>query len=426
MQIERVGIDFGTSNTAASVRGSRDGKVFHEIIPLDRDELIKTLLYFPNGRESYFGRSAIEQYFENEREGRFFQSIKRLLPNPDFNGTQISGRFVSLESLISRFLEEVKRRLEAVMKQDLSSLPVTFGRPALYSLDEKRETLATHRFKEAIRLAGFTNFDLLEEPTAASRTAFRQNRSESKLESLTLVADLGGGTSDFTLLRSRPGEQAPQVLAVHGVPLAGDALDSAFVQARLLPYFGSEVKYQRPFSDNILTFPTALISRIPKWHQHVILKEKSNWNFLLDLKKELVHPSDRAILENLLTLVEENLGYEMHQSVERLKFEASIRDQERGFEIPYSFRSHPIEIQFPVTPEQFRQVIGPIVERVAAAARETLKLAGIDGGRITDLNFTGGTSKTPAMREAIQAIVPNARVQDQNSFTSVALGLSLD
>jgi hypothetical chaperone protein len=426
MRIDRVGIDFGTSNTAASVRGERDGTLLHEIIPLDRDDLLKTLLYFPNGRESFFGRSAIEQYFEHEREGRFFQSIKRLLPNPDFSGTQISGRFVSLESLIARFLEDVKRRLEATLGLEISRLPVTFGRPALYSLDEKRETLATERFKEAIRLAGFQHFTLLEEPTAASRAAFRRPRTISEPESLTLVADLGGGTSDFTLLRTTHGRESPEVLAVHGVPLAGDAMDSAFVQARLLPYFGSEVKYQRPFSSNILTFPTALISRIPKWHQHVVLKERSNWNFMLELKKELVNPHDRAILENLLTLVEENLGYEMHQSVERLKFEASLHDLERAFQIPFSFRSYPIDIQFPVTPADYRDIIAPIVTRVATAASETLKLAGMDGTRIATLNFTGGTSKTPAMREAIQALVPKAKVEDQDSFTAVALGLSLD
>ena len=425
IEIERIGIDFGTSNTAASVSGVRHGNPIHEIIPLDDRDLLKSLLYFPSPRESYFGKAAIEKYFENEREGRFFQSIKRLLPNPDFSGTQISGRFVSLENLISRFLAEAKKRIEIKFDQSISEKEIVFGRPALYSLDEAREKLATTRFHEAIRLAGFQNYSLLEEPTAASRVAIKKSQGIPTKEKVTLVADLGGGTSDFTVLhQSESGSH--RVLAVHGIPLAGDALDSTFVSNRLLPYFGSEVKYQRPFSSNILTFPTSLISRIPKWHQHVILKEKSNWNFLLDLKKELVNPSDKKVLENIITLVDENLGYQLHQSVERLKIAIASSQQDQNEEKNFEFRSYPIDIQFGVQRMQYEEIIHGVAQQITETAAETLRLAGIQPSQIDVLHFTGGTSQVPVLRKSIAAVVPQAVIEDQDSFTSVALGLSLN
>jgi len=422
VQIERIGIDFGTSNTAASVRGMRDGQPLHEILALDQGPLLKSLLYFPNGRDSFFGKAAIEQYFENDREGRFFQSIKRLLPNPDFKGTQIANRFVSLESLIARLLENVRNRIETQLGTDITELPVTFGRPALYSLDADREKLATSRFLEAIRLAGFKNPTLLEEPTAAARSVHAASTAHLT-SGIRLVADLGGGTSDFTLLRTRGDSSPPEVLAVHGIPLAGDALDSAFVEARLLRHFGSEVRYQRPFSSNILTFPTSLISRIPKWHQHVILKEKSNWNFLLDLRKELVNPGDRGALENIITLIEENLGYQMHKAVEDLKIRLSSRTTPEPEE--FSFRSHPIDLLFPVSRPDYGTVVQPVVERIRSTAEKAIALAGLKPGQVDILSFTGGTAQVPELRHAIASLVPTARLEDQDSFTAVALGLSV-
>jgi len=424
LEVKRVGIDFGTSNTAASVYGVAQGSPVHHVIPLDGDALIKTLLYFPNGRESFFGREAVEKYFDQEREGRLFQSIKRLLPNPDFNGTQISGRHVSLESLIARFLEEVRKRIAKSLGcslVDLDEIEFVLGRPAKYSLDAEREELATTRFCRAIELAGFKKYQLLEEPTAASRVAMQSGAQKDG--ELTFVADLGGGTSDFTVLRKRNVHSSgDEVLAVHGVPLAGDALDSSFVSDRLLTYFGSEVTYQRPFSSNILTFPKALISRIPKWHQHVILKEKSNWNFILELRKELVKSSDRLYLENLITLVEENLGYMMHRKVEEVKVSLSLSQQPQA---AFQFASYPIKIELDVHREDYEGMIAPIVEQVASTSLATLKMAQIEPEQVSILYFTGGTSQVPAMRRAIQGLFPHAKVRDQDSFTAVALGLSL-
>lgn len=413
-----VGIDFGTANSAASVRSS-SGEV--ALLPLElssppsHESLMKTLLFFPTRSEAFFGAQAIEQYFERDREGRFFQSIKRLLPNPEFTGTTVHGKYLSLEELTARFLTEMKKRIERQIGQPLDDLPVMMGRPARYSLDADRETLATTRFQKACTQAGFNNYRLIDEPTAAALTY----TSSLPKNEIVLVADLGGGTSDFTLM-SVGSQQKTQVLAVHGVPVAGDSLDSIFFQNKINRYFGSEIRYQRPFSENILTLPTSFTKRLPKWHHHAFLKEKSTWDFLKNLHRELVDPNDKTYLDYLLTLIEDNLGYSLHQSVEALKVALSQSDR-----ATFSFNSHPIAIEFEVSLSEYLAIIEPCIAIIAKTASETLKLGNIEPYQVNSVYFTGGTSKVPAIRDAILTLCPNARVVAKEAFTSVATGLAM-
>jgi hypothetical chaperone protein len=415
-----VGIDFGTTNTAASVLRD-DGQA--ELIELDPSSsgdkrLLKTLLYFPNRKEAFFGHAAIEQYFERDREGRFLQSIKRLLPSPEFQGTSIHGKFASLEDLVSRFLAETRRRIEKSLGlESLSGIPIIMGRPARYSLEPGREGLAAVRFRKACELAGLENIRLVEEPVAA---AFTYEPAPDQDEERVLVADLGGGTSDFTLMSVRSGAK-PRVLAVNGVPVAGDALDSAFTTAKLLSYFGSEIRYRRPFSENVLTMPTSFMRLLPKWHHHAFLREKSIWEFLRGMHRELVDPAgDGPLLENLITLVDDNLGYALHQRVEAIKCELS--DATRA---EFSFRSHPIRIEFPVPRAEYEALLEPSVEPIRAAALDTMQQARVEPSELHAIYFSGGTSRVPRIRSAIQSLFPEARVAERDTFTSVAAGLVL-
>lgn len=411
-----IGIDFGTANSAASAYFP-DGSV--RLLDLDpasssQPELVRSLIYFPNRKEVYFGQAAIDQYFERDMEGRFLQSIKRLLPNPSFQGTSIYGKFMSVEELISRFLKELIHQIESQLGS-IDGIPIFMGRPARYSLDDERESLAVERFKKACSMAGIQTYTLFDEPMAAALTY----DSDPKKKEIVLVADLGGGTSDFTLMELGGGS-SPRVLSVHGVPVAGDALDSAFMLSELIRYFGSEIRYQRPLSSNILTLPTTFVRLLPKWHHHAFLKEKSTWNFLTTLHKELVDPSDKVYLDNLITLIEDNLGYALYQRVEALKCELSA-----ATEAKFKFSSYPIDIQFDCTLERFESIIAPSRDYIVKAAQRTLEMAGVEPDQIDAVYFTGGTSRVPLIRKAILEYTPHARVAEKTTFTSVAIGLSM-
>jgi hypothetical chaperone protein len=411
--IQSIGIDFGTTNTCVAIREGEHVRVLNIDPQASQQKLIRTLVYLPNRQESFFGKGAIDEYFDRGMEGRFFQSIKKLLPNPDFSGTSLFGIRLSVEALIARFLTELKKRIEAEIGS-IQGIPIRMGRPARYSLDDEREALAVTRFLKALDLAGFENITLIDEPTAAARSSV----SKHKAGALVLVCDLGGGTSDFTLFRSKKSDSI-ETLSVYGVPVAGDSLDSDFFRGRLNVHFGSEIKYQRLLSSNTLTLPLTIVKNLPKWHQHAFLKEKSTWNFILALRNEIVDEKHRRALENLISLVEENIGYKLHQEVERLKIEIS-----KGSESDFYFRSYPVEIGFKVDPLSYDQMIEPSIERIAEAALETLRLFHTDPSEVQILQFTGGTSKVPAIRRKLQSLFPNAMVDEGEAFTAVASGLA--
>jgi hypothetical chaperone protein len=451
-----LGIDFGTTNSAAAVAYA-DGST--EVLSLDPlplnsmsesqgaiqkretasasghdPRLFPTLLYFPGRTEAYFGSQAVSQYFDRDREGRFFQSIKRLLPNSEFQGTAIHGKFVSIEELIARFLTELRLRVERILGAPLGELPVVFGRPARYSAEPGAEGLAVVRFKKACELAGFYRPRFLEEPLAAAKIYLGD---PALGDHSVLIADLGGGTSDFTLMEfsEAKGRVAPsqtvahpnvtqamataRILASHGISVAGDALDSAFFVAKLNPHFGTELRYQRPFSENVLTFPVAFARLLPKWHHHAFLKEKSVWNFLKQLRRELVDPNDCTALENLINLVEDNLGYALHAQVERLKKDLSQSEQAR-----FVFKSYPIDLEFEVSRAEYEQMVAPSAQLIADAAIETLRQARVEPGSVARISFTGGTSRVPLVRKQILEKFINAREAEQDTFTSVAVGLA--
>lgn len=429
--LRAIGIDFGTTNTVVALKDADGAVHVLEIDPLSKDEeadaaaegrenardprLLKTLLFFASRRESFFGSQAIAQYFDRGMEGRFFQSIKRLLPNPDFTGTSLFGAHADLESLITRILAEVKKRIEAAVGP-IDDVPIAFGRPARYSQDPGREGLAVVRFKRAIGNAGFSKYRLVEEPTAAAAVGALRAKAGETL----LVADLGGGTSDFTLFEAREPGAPPHVFAVHGVSIAGDQLDSDFFVARLNPHFGSEIKYQRPFSSNVLTLPTTFVRSLPKWHHHAFLREKATWNFILSLRKELVDETQRPQLENLISLIDENLGYRLHQKVEGLKVALSGAPS-----TDFGFKSYPIDIGFPVARDDFEAMIDESVQGIDRTLLETFRIGKVETKALNRLIFTGGTSKVPKVRAALAAHFPGVEISDHETFTAVAEGLAL-
>jgi len=166
--------------------------------------------------------------------------------------------------------------------------------------------------------------------------------------------------------------------------------------------------------------PTLLVKHLPKWHHHAFLRERATWNFILVLRKELVDETQKPLLENLITLVEENLGYRLHVAVEDLKLKLSSEPA-----TDFAFKSYPIDLGFGVTRPAFDTIISPSVDAIRDTALETCRIGKVDPSEVERIQFTGGTSKVPAIREAIEKAFPNAKPVDQDTFTAVAEGLAL-
>src|SRR5262249_55057906 len=155
-------------------------------------------LYFPNAARCYYGEEALRRYAENGLEGRLLRSIKKHLPSRNFYGTYIDDRPMLVEDLVAAILREMRVRANTYFCTEVDR--VVLGRPARFCDDPQDDRFAERRLEQAAKKAGFSEVHFLPEPVAAARE-FGVGVGE---ERVVLVADFGGGTSDFTVMLVGP------------------------------------------------------------------------------------------------------------------------------------------------------------------------------------------------------------------------------
>ena len=408
-------IDFGTSN---SLLGAANATQVFDPIALDPaasdPSVFRSLMYFAPGDSPRFGEAAIAAYVENSMHGRFLKSFKRFLPIASFENTVINGRIWKLEELVARFLREMKERANAHFNQDVTS--AVLGRPAAFSDDAEADALAHSRLEAAARLAGFTSVEFLPEPIAA---AYRF-RKEIRGEEIVLVADFGGGTSDFTILKLTQKEFRPQdVIAVHGAAVAGDALDGALMRHRVAKHFGSEVRYQLPMSSNVLTMPRGMSSYLYSTAYINFLNSPENRDFLRKVERWSLGPADDLRMEQLAVLLENQLGFSVFEAIEGGKRRLSDVD---STQIDFVYPG--IDIHEPVSRTDFRSDTSEEIGTIFAALDETLARAGLKAEQIDRVCCTGGTAKALMVREQLSARFGTEKLASFRHFSSIAEGLS--
>ncbi len=407
-------IDFGTSNSLLG--GAHAGGV-EPLAPLDPQasdpHVLRSLLYFEPGQEPSFGTHAMQRYVENSLNGRFLRSFKRFLPSKAFEGTTIGAKHWRLEELVARFLREMRERANAHYGRDVEA--AVFGRPALFSEDAESERLAQTRLEEAARLAGFKHIDFLPEPVAA---AYRY-RHEMKREEIVLVADFGGGTSDYTIIKLSDREFRPEdVLAIGGAPVAGDALDGAVMKHRVAKHFGSEVNYRAPFGSQVLTMPRGVLSYLCSTAHIQFLNAPENRAFLNQVRAWSLGDEDRRVMDQLRTLLENQLGFSIFEAIEAAKRKLSTGDTaEIRFEYP------DIDIREPLKQKHFESDTRAETERIFSALDATLARAGLKAEQIHRICCTGGTAKASVVRKGLKSRFAEDRLDNFRNFTSIVEGL---
>jgi hypothetical chaperone protein len=407
-------IDFGTSNSLLAA--AAPGRIFAPapIDPhADDPTVLRSVLYFAP-QEQAFGNAAVRRLVANGLEGRLIRSIKRHLPSRAFTATQIGGRKVTIEELVATILRVMRERAGRHFDADVTR--VVLGRPARFSNLDEEDQLAETRLRKAAELAGFNDITFCPEPVAAAYD-FAADLDEPKL---VLVIDLGGGTSDFTLVRMSKAGFAPEdVLAVGGVAVAGDALDGSLVRAVVARELGSEAPFRVPFGSNELTMPGDMIDLLSSPADLTLSDRARILRRLNEMKRGLLDRSHERLLDKFEVIVEDGVGFELYESVERTK--RALSEHESA---PLTLHYPGAELDREVQRPEFIKAAQRPIERITEALRQTLAVGGVRGEDVQIACLTGGTSRVPVVREALTALLPNAQQRTLRSFHSVVQGLS--
>ena len=410
-----LSIDFGTSNTLVGAVQNGKKIPFLELDPISADKtLMRTLLYYPNADECYYGTQAISEYLEQGMQGRLFRSFKSHLPNKSYLGTVLDNRILTLETLIGTFLLEIKKRSEKILGEKIEKAII--GRPARYSMDEVEDGFALHRMQKAADFAGFKEVQFVPEPLAA---AF-DYRAKLQEEKIALIGDFGGGTSDFTIIKINPKEFSKKdVLAIEGCPLAGDALDSLFMSERLNVYFGAKARYRMPMSENILTMPKSVSLRLNRPADIVHLNDKETYEFIKNMRKWSLSAQEAAHIDRLFALIEDHQIFSFFEQIEATKRELSANDT-----AAFSFSYPDIEVQENFHRQEFINWAEDFKGQVFAAVHRSLQNANLKPEQIDLIALTGGTSKVPFIRQEFEGLFGSQKIQNQSQFHSVISGLT--
>jgi hypothetical chaperone protein len=425
-QMPVVGIDFGTTNSSlalvtpdgglelASFRGGGgETNSFRSVIYLEQAKDASGARRV----RSMTGPAAIEHYLEAEKKGRLIQSLKSYLPSKTLTGTSIFGRHWTVERLISQMLadlrESAERQFGVEIRQALVGRPVRF----VGAENDEDDAYALTRLRSAFAAAGFEQVEFEFEPVAAAYAY------ESRLDhdELILIGDFGGGTSDFSLLRVGPGVRgrgrtAADMLGVSGVPLAGDAFDARVVRKLVSPVLGMD-SHASSFGKTLPAVPAWIYSNLERWHYLSFLRTRDVMEILRTARMRADEPEK---IQALTDLIEEDLGYQLHQAVQRVKFELSHEDAAE-----FRFVDGSMSLRIPVTRGEFEGWIAGELEAIESSVDGLLAAAGVDACEVDRVFLTGGSSFVPAVRRIFDVRFGAERVRGGNEFTSVASGLAL-
>ena len=409
-----LAIDFGTSHSL--VGALHNGKRV-EALPIDPmgtdSTLMRSLLYFPHADECHYGAEALTKYREFEMEGRLFRSFKSHLPNRNYIGTAIDNRIMTLENMVGLFLLELKKRAEKILGTKITKAVI--GKPARYSMDDVADEFALYRMKKAAEYAGFKEVTFVPEPLAAALEFKRQINDDKTI----LIGDFGGGTSDFTIMKiTKHDFKKSDVLGVDGCPLAGDSLDSLFMQNRLNAGFGAQTQYRMPMSDNLLTMPGSVMDRLNKPSQIVHLKEKETYEFIKEIKKCALRAEDKEKIDRLFILIEDQQIFPFFEEIEKTKRNLSLKSTSN-----FDFLYPDLETREIFSAVEFQNWSANFKKNVFEALDRCFQQAQVGHAEIDHVFLTGGTAHVPFIQEEFKRLFGAGKLQSKNYFHSILSGL---
>lgn len=405
------GLDFGTSNSAIGVGRDRTAA----LAPLEESStLIPSAVFFDSETKGrvLFGNEAVSAYI-GQTEGRLMRALKSILGSSLIEEeTTIGGRKVALAEVVEIFVRHLKHKAEAFAGQEITA--VVHGRPVRFvDGDDKADARAQGVLEGIARRVGFRDVVFVYEPIAAAHL-YEQTVQR---EELALIADIGGGTSDFSVVRVGPqqrerADRGGDVLANAGVRVGGTDFDAALSLAAVMPLLGLGTQ----LVEKSLPMPNALYHELATWQTINFAYTYRNERELAELVSLACEPEKVA---RLLNMVRQRLGHRLAFSVEDAKIALSAEDH---VAILLTFLEP--NLAATATREEFDGAIDARLDRLHRTACDCIAAAGIAPAAIDTIFLTGGSSRVPAVRAGIARAAPSARLAAGSDLLSVALGLT--
>lgn len=407
-----LAIDFGTSNSTVGYPTPSGPR----LVEVEGAEVtIPSAIFFNVEDECVqFGRSAIDSYTRHY-EGRLLRALKSVLGSTLIDeATDIGGQQVAFKDVIGSFIGHLKRKAEEQVGHAIHD--VILGRPVWFvDNDPQRDKAAQDQLEAIARRCGFKHVDFQYEPIAAAL----DYEAGVGGEELAMIADLGGGTADVSIVRVSPArhlkaDRKSDVLANTGVHVGGTDYDKRLSLDQVMPHLGYKTRQRENPSREL---PSSVYFDLATWHRIILLNGNSAATFLKDLHYMAARPE---LVHRLLRVVREQTGHQLAGDVERAKIALSDQDRAR-MELPYVESALAIDL----SRAGFESATSGETQKIADSIRECMRQAGVAPDAIATLFLTGGTSAVPSVRAACEATVPRARVVEGDRFGSVGIGLTI-
>lgn len=413
-----LGFDFGTTNTVmAMADGASTRSIAFNSVAGTTDSMRTALSFMKDpglgaaALKVEAGQAAIRQFIDNPGDCRFLQSIKTFAASALFQGTLIYAKRHRFEDLMEIFVRRLRAYAEDGWPDDVSR--IVAGRPVHFAGANPDPALATERYNTALSRFGFPEIHYVYEPVAAA-FYFAQHL---KKDATVLVADFGGGTTDYSLIRfeTHAGKLTANPIGHSGVGIAGDHFDFRMIDNIVSPAIGKGSLFKS--FDKLLEVPTSYYANFGRWNQLSIFKTSREYADLKTLVRSSLEPEK---LETFIDLVEHDEGYPLYQAVSATKMALSA-EEEAEFNFPPLGKAG----RRSVRRTDFESWIADDLARIEGALDDVLTTTNTAPDTIDKVFLTGGTSFVPAVRRIFTERFGSERIETGGELLSIAHGLAL-
>ncbi len=411
MRALTLGLDFGTTNTVVSMRRGAEVSTLNFNTKFGHLDTVRTVLalWQDPSQPSHsiaVGRDALAEFSDFPEDTRLIQSLKSYAANASFRQAMIINRPYTFALLMREFLEHLFS-LSDISLADVSKIVV--GRPVKFAGLNPNENLALSRYREVFDAIGIPTIEFVHEPVAAAYAFARRLTKPTTV----LIADFGGGTTDFSVLRlAAPHSNQPhEVLGVGGIGIAGDQFDYRIVTNAILPHLGLGTHY-KSMGGKSLELPKHVFNSMARWSELSFLRTTREYAELQDLSLY----ADRVdLLKRLFHIVDHSKGLDLYDAVSAVKRHLSTHDHST---------LHFEHLNIDIARHEFEQWISDDLLRIENALSATLTAINCDEAVIDNVFLTGGTSLVPAVRNIFASRFGEQKIHAGDELISVAKGLS--